>query len=87
MWLVAALLSLLFVGLEVQSRTTPAEVEAIRVADFVNYTHIAIELSQSSGEVEFLASSVGDYSLLIVKLHDTAPGVLTSEYAVESDVL
>lgn len=61
-----------------------ASVQKIRVSDFVNYTHILIELSGRPGSVEFHTLMVGDRPVLSVKLYGVQSGSLSSSEPVDS---
>ncbi len=69
------------------ARSPYSTLQVIRVADFVNYTHIALELSGRPSSVDFQSHKLGDYQVLTVKLRGILPGEFSKEYPVKSDIL
>ncbi len=81
-------IALLFFLTESQSvYSKSSSLEKIRVADFVKYTHIALELSDRPGAVEFRSHNMGDYQILTVKLYGISSGSYATECAVNSNVV
>lgn len=71
----------------IPARSPYSTLQVIRVADFVNYTHIALELSGRPSSVDFQSHKLGEYQVLTVKLQGILPGEFSKEYPVKSDIL
>ncbi|MDP8242797.1 MAG: LysM peptidoglycan-binding domain-containing protein [Candidatus Hinthialibacter antarcticus] len=59
-------------------------IEAIRTADYVNYTQIVFELSRSSYRSQVIPSDVGGAKMLEIKLKDVNAAQFGSNYQLDS---
>lgn len=84
---IVVIFALISINLPSYAKYSSASVENVRISDYVNYTHIALELSGSPGTVDFQTIKADGYQILSVKLNGIQPGVLAGEYPTDSAVI
>jgi len=89
LWKCLLMLTLLlpFFAGDVEGRVRTSALNEIRVADYVEYTHICLELSGAASKVTIQRQSSGKYPVLTVKLSGVNQGSKPSQFPVDSEVL
>ena len=70
----------------VDARSVP-RLEAIRTADYVNHTHICLEIDRQITRAEVIPISKGSAPVLVVKLYRVSKGPFAAEHRVDSEFL